>query len=237
DGKFFTTIGKLIKKPGFLSTEYMLGRRKRYLDPVRMYIFTSFVFFLIFYSYASFNPNAIEFKFSGKTSEEIVAMDSTQFADFTKGINDGKPLTREEFMHLNDSVQSVSGIDMFFDYKSRAEYDSMVAAGKVNHGWLDRKMMNRQFELKEKYNNDRNAMMKDFWDRFIHSFPQLFFLSLPLYAWCLKLVYSRHKPDNYVFHAIFSIHIYIVTFVVGLLAILVSSLQDALKDTPVFILN
>ena len=50
DGKFFTTLKDLLFKPGFLSVEYMKGRRMSYLNPVRMYVFTSAIFFLIFFS-------------------------------------------------------------------------------------------------------------------------------------------------------------------------------------------
>ena len=50
DGKFFSTVGLLMRKPGFLSKEYMAGRRASYLNPIRMYVFTSAIFFLIFFS-------------------------------------------------------------------------------------------------------------------------------------------------------------------------------------------
>ena len=50
DGKFFTTLKDLLFKPGFLSAEYMRGRRMSYLNPIRMYVFTSAIFFLIFFS-------------------------------------------------------------------------------------------------------------------------------------------------------------------------------------------
>jgi hypothetical protein len=50
DGKFFSTLKLLILKPGFLPAEYKMGRRASYLNPIRMYLFTSFVFFLVFFS-------------------------------------------------------------------------------------------------------------------------------------------------------------------------------------------
>lgn len=50
DGKFFSTLGLLIKRPGFLPAQYMMGKRAAYFNPVRMYIFTSAIFFLIFFS-------------------------------------------------------------------------------------------------------------------------------------------------------------------------------------------
>jgi hypothetical protein len=50
DGKFFSTVKSLLTKPGFLSKEYMLGKRASYLNPIRMYVFTSAIFFLILFS-------------------------------------------------------------------------------------------------------------------------------------------------------------------------------------------
>ncbi len=53
DGKFFATVKYLLKKPGFLSAEYVRGRRASYLNPIRMYVFTSAIFFLILFSLKS----------------------------------------------------------------------------------------------------------------------------------------------------------------------------------------
>jgi hypothetical protein len=50
DGKFFATLKFLLFRPGFLSAEYIRGRRMAYLHPIRMYVFTSAIFFLIFFS-------------------------------------------------------------------------------------------------------------------------------------------------------------------------------------------
>ncbi|HRO42917.1 MAG TPA: DUF3667 domain-containing protein [Flavipsychrobacter sp.] len=50
DGKFFHSIKLLISKPGFLSEEYMKGRRADYLNPIRMYLFISFAFFFLQFS-------------------------------------------------------------------------------------------------------------------------------------------------------------------------------------------
>src|SRR6187551_1937271 len=59
DGSFFVTLKDLLFKPGFLSREYMLGRRKKYLHPVRMYVFTSAVFFLVFFSMFHVSENEV----------------------------------------------------------------------------------------------------------------------------------------------------------------------------------
>jgi hypothetical protein len=59
DGKFFSTLKYLLFKPGFLPLEYSRGKRQSYLHPIRMYVFTSAIFFVIFLSFIA-RPGDIE---------------------------------------------------------------------------------------------------------------------------------------------------------------------------------
>src|SRR5437867_6519459 len=45
DSKFFTTIGLLIVKPWRLTNEFLAGKRVRYLNPLRLYLLASILFF------------------------------------------------------------------------------------------------------------------------------------------------------------------------------------------------
>jgi len=45
DTRFFITLKYLITKPGLLTTEYWLGRRTKYLPPLRLYLVMSLVYF------------------------------------------------------------------------------------------------------------------------------------------------------------------------------------------------
>lgn len=47
DSKIFKSISPLLFKPGFLTSEFNIGRRVRYITPIRLYIFISIIFFLI----------------------------------------------------------------------------------------------------------------------------------------------------------------------------------------------
>jgi len=46
DGKIFQSVRLLLTRPGFLTREYFLGRRARYVSPIRLYLIFSVVFFL-----------------------------------------------------------------------------------------------------------------------------------------------------------------------------------------------
>jgi hypothetical protein len=47
DSKSLRTIRALVFSPGLLTLEFIRGRRARYVSPIRLYIFISFVFFMV----------------------------------------------------------------------------------------------------------------------------------------------------------------------------------------------
>src|SRR5215471_11181471 len=47
DSRIFRTLWPLVAKPGFLTNEYVAGRRVRYVTPFRLYFFLSVVAFLV----------------------------------------------------------------------------------------------------------------------------------------------------------------------------------------------
>jgi hypothetical protein len=49
DGKFFLSARCLFARPGFLTTEFIAGRRTRYTHPLRVYFFASFLLFTATY--------------------------------------------------------------------------------------------------------------------------------------------------------------------------------------------
>lgn len=65
DSNIFRTIWALLFKPGYLTSEFMAGRRKKYVPPVRLYIFISFIFFLLL----AFNPAKHQATGEGQLSE------------------------------------------------------------------------------------------------------------------------------------------------------------------------
>jgi hypothetical protein len=54
DSRLWRTLWSLIARPGYLTCEFLGGRRARYLPPVRLYLVLSVVFFLL----TSINPSA-----------------------------------------------------------------------------------------------------------------------------------------------------------------------------------
>jgi len=83
-------------------------------------------------------------------------------------------------------------------------------------------------DLNKKYKGRNLDAFRDFKELLLHSLPQLLFLSLPLLALLLKLVYIRRKEFYYVSHGIFSLHLYIFVFIALLLVFSLNSLHQML---------
>jgi hypothetical protein len=233
DGNFFSSVKSLILRPGFLSKEYVIGKRASYLNPVRMYLFTSFVFFLIFFSYIeSMNQSAVKLTYNGKTLQQIQQMSPQDYNNFTSLLNNGKPINREDFSHYIDSINKNKGLNQTIfnkGYKSREEYDSIVRIGVVKQNWATRKFAYKEIELNQKYQGNANQFINDLVEAFLHSFPQLLFVSLPFAAFLLKLLYIRQKRFYYVGHAVFTMHFYIFLFIVQFGILVISRLADVMK--------
>lgn len=235
DGKFFSSLKYLITRPGFLSREYMIGRRASYVNPIRMYIFTSAFFFLIFFSFFKIDSKSImTIDMNGKTYKQIEAMDSLTFDAFTKNVNKqaGKPqlpMNREQFKEYFDS-SAETGAFRFApgNYKSKAAYDSLLQSGKKKHNWLERQLIYKDIEINEKFRGNKQALISTFSNIMLHSLPQMLFVLLPIFAGILKLLYIRRKNYYYVNHGIFSIHFYVFSFINLLFLFGLTKLNDSL---------
>lgn len=240
DGKFFSSTGSLISRPGFLPAEFIKGRRVSYLNPIRMYIFTSALFFFIFFS----SKNEQE-KYLNHPTPDLLGMDAVQkmdsasFAAYTRALNltfnnQDVSMSRSEYQQyiedLNDKGFSFSRVK----YPSRAALDSAIASGKEhNISWFEKKLRYREIDLRNKYKENYPSIGAIIQDKFLHSLPQLLFISLPLTALVLLLLYSRHNQYFYADHFIFSLYLYIFLFLVLLVDMMLKKL-DSISAVSIF---
>lgn len=244
DGKIFATLKYLLFKPGFLSKEYMKGRRASYLNPIRMYVFTSAIFFLIFFSI--FKPEeSLNIKTSAKGSASVlteliksaregVQDEIKETKDSADKIEKNKILTAFEHDLLRlqkdstisrDSLESAqylfknnTGFVFKEKYKTLNEYDSVqnVLPDDKKDSGIEQLLTRKGFEWKEKY-GDIKSVLKVITEKFFHSIPQMLFISLPFFALFLKLLYIRRRQFYYADHGIFSIHLYCTIFILLLI--------------------
>lgn len=250
DGKFFATFRTMIRKPGFLTKEYLAGRRMRYLNPIRMYVFSSALFFLIFYNMFSvkYDPMAAladnvftdndsawnlvreKGRYLVETEKDSLGLDSA--IRFFKGISRAISIEADSTGKIEVASDSSRRwkISRSFDrnFKNRKEYDSLQAAlpESERDNWFVRQIRYKNFDIEKKYGNNEKLLLTELANKFIHTLPYLLFLSLPLYALFLKLIYARRKQYFYVSHVLFLVHLYIFTFLYMLILSGMEKLMD-----------
>jgi len=213
DGKFFYTLRYLLFRPGFLSKEFCEGRRMKYLNPVRMYVFTSTIFFLVFFLIVTpetFNTSlSVDQAYTPQERKDLIEEFQKEYqqGEDTAGLlkkiallkDSSHPLTRRQLM--SDSAHAKPTKD------------------KQNSGWLQNLLV-RRFKLDQNFPEASRQATYEFLNLFLHKLPYLLFLSLPLFALILKLLYIRRKQFFYFDHTIFSIHHYVVSFMILLVCFL-----------------
>lgn len=220
DGKFFTTLKSLLLKPGFLTEEYVKGRRMKYLDPVRMYLFVSFAFFLM---YLAVGNDADKLKYSNDP-ELVHAIDS--MLAIKKGSHDFNIMSAEidgkNVILLNFGGDYARGIK-YYDSVQRALPDSLKDDD------ITRYIEKSTIGVAAAYRQNPYDFWSNVMDKFKHSFSKVFFISLPIFSLILTLLYIRRRKEFfYVSHAIFSLHCYIVAwFFLLIFAIIKSFIPDS----------
>lgn len=240
DGKFFESLKHLLFRPGHVAKQYVRGKRASYLDPIRMYLFTSAIFFLAF-----FGLNKIEF--NEKRDSGDIRLTRAQRFEYAAVLNQ-KAKTgntdstfRQQLTYLldttfhidfkADSSKKITDSTFPVQYSDR---NYLMVARKIRaspskfseDNWLQRNLHDKWSAYMKKYGDDERLVAASFLDSVVHRLPYVLFLSLPFFALILKLLYIRRKNFFYSDHAVFTLYHYIFSFILLLIYFFVDELED-----------
>jgi len=190
ESKFFRTIKYLLFKPGFLAIEYNAGRRERYYHPARMYVFISFVFFLLFFALPDDEEQLDEMP-----TDEVVITDEKK----------------------DENIFQIDGNE--YDNRRDYDSVQLTLPEHERDNWLVRQLNYRSFELDEKYKDDDDQFFSELKESFAANSPKVFFFLLPIFALLLKLLYIR-RDFFYSEHLVMSIYFYNFFFAAGIITLL-----------------
>ncbi|MEO8150148.1 MAG: DUF3667 domain-containing protein [Bacteroidia bacterium] len=250
DSKFFKSLVPLLFKPGFLTKEYIAGRRASYLHPIRSYLFLSFIYFLLFFSFETateeLNDVNIESVVAAREIDSLknsspamrMAIDSIESKSVNiKVLVDSLKKTNQHVKAILDSLQN-SEVDLVIDPMnpqalSKIKLDTInieryvelqkTLPDSMRDSWFKSLLIRTTLQNTKKYNNDGKALWKDMITKYIHSIPKVLFFLLPIFALLLKLLYVRRKI-YYVPHAIFSLHYFSLLFILFSVALIIERL-------------
>jgi hypothetical protein len=108
---------------------------------------------------------------------------------------------------------------------SLAQYDSAQNAlpADKRETYIVDKLKRQWLFLNDKYDGNIIEMKNAVGEKFVHSVPQLLFVSLPMFAFVLFVLYSRGKKYFYSDHLVYTLHVYCAFFIMILAALILSA--------------
>ncbi|WP_026730287.1 DUF3667 domain-containing protein [Flavobacterium denitrificans] len=209
ENAFWKTIKNLLFKPSTLTKEYLSGKRLSYLAPVRLYIFISFITFLLIALFPS------------KISEDLTKGEKEISSNF-ENVNKKETKNQKDKSYLKSKTLDKS----YFQLRPMKEIDSIQKYGKESE-----KLNTTSYWIYEKAvhvteNNTKREIIKKFIESFVHNIPKILFIIMPFFAFFLWLFHGK-KRWYYFDHGIFTLHyfsflllIFLILFIINKIALL-----------------
>jgi hypothetical protein len=221
DSKFFTTIALLLLKPWRLTNEFLAGKRVRYVNPLRLYLLASILFFFA----VNFGSKGIHFDPS--------KLDAKGRAELESDLKDADlpPKAREKVEALlRDSSPSPAPSPLTNERSSSpaptasSDVASPQAGKSLNKQKKYGKIGERPFVVfdesesstpferwiearaKEKM-GEKGTKMGLFVSTLLSNLPYMMLCCIPLFAFVLKVLYIR-RHIFYIDHLIYALHIH-----------------------------
>lgn len=221
DTRFFRTLKALILRPGFLSTQFFDGKRAPYAPPIRIFIFSSFLMFLL-----------LQWQTSRIFNESL--QNDTGSASFSsennKPLSDNNKTATQQEITSNDTMISADSDPLVFSNpaKLRQQLDHTIDVLEKNLESADNENEKNEIRQLIRTLSDPEMMV----NKVLKLLSWAFFLLLPVFALILKLFYFR---VHFVRHLIFSIYMHSFIFVVLIVIVLLGFILNNAASWPVII--
>ena len=213
ENAFWRTIKNLLFKPSALTKEYLSGKRLSYLAPVRLYIFISFVTFLLLALFPS-ETNVLSNN-ANKENTITTKNKSLQTDQYDEKWNPDDANEKDNILN--------------FGYTSVAQLDSIQKNGSEAEKLSDwNYWLNRKIQI-VKANNTQSEIIEKFIYSFSNNLPKVLFVFMPIFAFFLWLFHNK-KKWYYFDHGIFTLHYFSFLLLTFLCLYLVNKGFDALIE-------
>ena len=220
ENAFWKTIKNLLFKPATLTKEYLSGKRLSYLAPVRLYIFISFVTFFLITLFPPASPDFMNAD-SKNQLEKTEQPKEIKIKEITTESTSKKNLDSIQKAIIKSKVKEEKANNLFnFGIKSVRELDSIQKFGKQGDKFNSFEYWFLKKGLTVIENNTTEQIIEKGKESFIHNFPKLLLMYMPLFAFFLWLFHNK-KRWYYFDHGIFTLHYYSFLLLINLILFIV----------------
>jgi hypothetical protein len=224
DSKFFATIALLILKPWRLTNEFLAGKRVRYVNPLRLYLLASILFFFA----VNYGTKGINFDASKLGAKDRAELESDlKDADLPPEARQKlEALLRESSPSPAPSpvTNEPSAPPMAEGNQQKREYGKI---GERPFVVFDQSKSSTPFErwiearAKEKM-GEHGTKMGLFIATLFSNLPYMMLCCIPLFAFVLKILYIR-RHIFYIDHLIYALHVHTFAYT-GIMLIVLATI-------------
>lgn len=203
DGKAMSSLRLLMRRPGVLTRQYLMGHRARFVPPLRLYLLCSVAFFLV---------SAVDPPARGRQGQAVIIVDGDTMglqqrsADSVTGLRQHARdsaaralLERHGFAPLPGPIDSVSRM-VADSLRAHDEAERFSAAPR----WLRRRYERSFRHIVSEHHN--------FSPQISEQAPRLMFVLVPVFALLLGLAY-RSRGRRYPVHLVTALHLHAFAYV------------------------
>jgi hypothetical protein len=217
DWRGWVTLRALLLKPGFLTNEFIHGRRTRYMPPFRLYLVLSLVFFVVL----SFKPLddvvVIDADVGGEPAGVVTGADREAIEEAMKDLERELGSEAAAAPKAEAAAKTAAAIS-----QAVADPDSSMMAGAKcadmkwdapGKDWFEPKARSVCEHL-------QGVSKRKFGRELARNVPKMMFLFLPLLAFVNLLLYAFRRR-KYVEHLLFYVHFHAFAFLLLTLQMLI----------------
>jgi hypothetical protein len=224
EGTLWKTLWGLMAKPGFLTLEYLAGRKQRYVLPLRLILTLGLLFFLAL----KFAPGQL-----AHVNDELAA--AMQEADGKEGDDPGaavagspasaaaaaKAIAAAKVAQAASAVQAAGkGIEINIGHSDTVrtrDANSVVSMDADTLSQLPPGMRARVEKANERWRTDPKGALRAIGSTMLSLAPYAVLCSLPFFAGLLKLLFWR---QTYGAHFVFAMHLHAAWYGMLLIGVL-----------------
>lgn len=180
DSGFWRTMKTLLLRPGVIVRDYINGKRKTYVEPVKLYIFVSFFTFFVLH----FLPDFYEREVEEDVSEMKFSLENHEIGGFNIDENYKNIETEAQFDSIHLSLPDSERMNWFFE-----------------------KLTRKGLQLKERGEYKGEDLLNTFRESFMNNLPKVLFVYLPIFAFSLWVMHNKKKWFYYD-HGVFTLYLF-----------------------------
>jgi len=196
EGKLWGTMSRLLLRPGALTNEYIRGRRVRFVQPLRIYLTLSLLFFAVLKFTGGFEP-VLDEKAKPASAEVVSGAEpAAPEAQRGKAAAEAAIADMEQELKAGASDSTAQGADKQEQGNQFGpkEFDDMLSGWpRVRHQWHIFGALSQE------------QQKKVFVDAFYRYAPYAIFCLMPVFALFLKILYLG-SGRRFGEHVLFALH-------------------------------